>query len=160
LAPIVCLDLVGLPENDARTALLGAFSERAKPDSAPTFPGTRAPQTVTVSPAKPTYPGTNKVTSEPVANALLSKAESVAHGTHEARLSPLESLQFMQRLNALAPQHFSMLVIAVKPPPGLIPPVPAPQGDRTTALLNWAEGPGGCGVSMLRDLLEVLLNPR
>jgi hypothetical protein len=61
--------------------------------------------------------------------------------------------------NALAPQHFNMLVITANPPPGLISPMPAPQGDRTTALLNWAKGPGGCGVSMLRDLLEVLLNP-
>jgi hypothetical protein len=133
LAPIVYLDLIGLPENDARTALLGAFSERAKPDSAPAFPGAQGPR---VSPTEPGYPGTTNVTSEPMAEALLSKAESVAHGAHEARLSAIQSLQFMQRLNALAPQHFNMLVIAVKPPAGLIPPMPAPQGDRTTALLN------------------------
>jgi internalin A len=157
LAPIVYLDLVGLPENDARTALLGAFSIRNKPASAPAFPGAQGPR---VSSTEPAYPGTAKVTSEPVVEALLSKAESVAHGAHEARLSAIQSLQFMQRLNALAPQHFNMLVIAVKPPPGLIPPMPAPQGDRTAALLNWAEGTGGCGVSMLRDLLEILLNPQ
>src|SRR5271165_6804230 len=43
LAPIVYLDLVGLPENDARTALLGAFGRRNKPDSTPAFPGVRSP---------------------------------------------------------------------------------------------------------------------
>jgi TIR domain len=157
LASIVYLDLVGLPENDARANLLGAFNIRNKPAAAPAFPGVQGPL---VSATEPAYPGTAKVTSEPVAEALLSKAESAAHRIHEARLSAIQSLLFMKRLNALASQHFNMLVIAVKPPAGLIPPMPAPQGDRTTALLNWAEGPGGCGISMLRELLEVLLNPQ
>jgi tetratricopeptide (TPR) repeat protein len=156
LAPIVYLDLVSLPENDARTALLGAFSERAKPDSAPGFPGAQRPH---VPPIQPAYPGTANVTSGPVAEALLSKAtESASQGTPEGRLSAIQRLQFMQRLNALVPQQFNMLLFAVGPLPGLIPPMPAPQGDRTAALLNWAEAPGGCGVSRLRELLEAIVD--
>jgi hypothetical protein len=53
LAPIVYLDLIGLPENDARTALLGAFSIRNKPVSAPAFPSTRTPRSPGVPPTHP-----------------------------------------------------------------------------------------------------------
>jgi hypothetical protein len=48
-APIVYLDLVGLPENDARMALLGAFSIRNKPASPPPFPSASLPQVHHVS---------------------------------------------------------------------------------------------------------------
>jgi tetratricopeptide (TPR) repeat protein len=42
LGQITYVDLVGLNEQDARTALVGAFKERAKPGQAPAFPGTKA----------------------------------------------------------------------------------------------------------------------
>ena len=58
LAPIIYLDLVGLPEEDARVALLGAFSDRSKPARAPAFPGTQRPR---VSPTQLAYPGTANV---------------------------------------------------------------------------------------------------
>jgi hypothetical protein len=35
--------------------------------------------------------------------------------------------------------------------------MPAPQGDRTTALLTWAEGRSGCGLSVLQDLLDKIV---
>ncbi len=159
LAPIVYLDLVGLPENDARAALLGAFVKQNKPSSVPALFGAtmlHAPGATTQS----AYPGTTNVTSEPLAESLLSKAtESGSQDAHEARLSAIQRLQFMQQLNDLIPQQFNMLVFAVSPPPGLIPPMPAPQGDRATALLSWAEGPAGCGVSVLKNLLETILAP-
>lgn len=37
--------------------------------------------------------------------------------------------------------------------------MPASQGDRTSALLIWAEALGGCGLSVLQDLLETIVNP-
>jgi hypothetical protein len=129
LAAIIYVDLLGLPKDDAHAVLLGAFSERAKPASAPSFPGDSKSQAPIATQAPPAYPGTTSVTSEPVAEALFSKAVEIAKPREsEATLSLKERLQFMQRLNALAPQQFNMIVFAVSPPPGLIPPMPAPQG--------------------------------
>ena len=61
-------------------------------------------------------------------------------------------IELMQKLNAMPPQLLSTLVFAVNPPSGIIPPMPAPQGDRTSALLAWAEGPGGYGLSVVQEL--------
>ena len=60
LGSIIYLDLVGLPENDARSALLGAFRIRNKPATAPAFPGTRTPQAPGVSPTQPRFPESPK----------------------------------------------------------------------------------------------------
>ncbi len=57
LSTISYVDVVGLPEKKAQAALLGAFSERAKPNVAPAFPVAPAPQSARVSPTRPTYPG-------------------------------------------------------------------------------------------------------
>jgi TIR domain len=157
LAPIVYLDLVGLPENDARTALLGAFSGRNKPASAPTFPGTRTPRALGLSSTQPAYPGANKMTSAPVSETLSSVAENA---NQTPSLSTTQRLQFIRHLNEIVPQHFNMLLFALNPPAGLVPPMPAPQGDRTSALLTWAEAPGGCGLSVLQQLLETIVNPQ
>jgi TIR domain len=158
LKSIIYVDLVGLPEEDARTALLGAFNTRNKPTSVPAFPGPPTPQVPHVSPVHP-YPGATSTSSASVAPSLLSRAESSSHAGSEAALTRRLRLQFVQRLNALPPQQFNMLVYAVNPPAGLIPPMPAPQGDRSVALLAWAEGPGGCGVSVLQDLSGTILTP-
>lgn len=67
--------------------------------------------------------------------------------------------QFVNKLNAIPKQLFDQLVYALHPPPGIIPSGQAPQGDRTTALLSWAEAPGGCGVVSIEQLLETILHP-
>jgi len=55
LAAIVHIDLVGLNESEATATLLaGVQSTRAKPATAPTFPGTISPQADSV----PSFPGT------------------------------------------------------------------------------------------------------
>jgi hypothetical protein len=160
LAPIIYVDLVGLSKEDARLALVGAFSERAKPKSEPAFPGAPTQEVARAFPAQPLYPGATGTISESVAPTLLARAtESASQGVHEAVLSTKERLQFGARLNALAPQQFNMVLFAVNPPAGLIPTMPAAQGDRTFALLLWAEGTGGCGISVLRDLLETIVHP-
>jgi hypothetical protein len=71
LGSIVYLDLVGLPETDARKALLGAFSMRNKPASAPAFPGS-VTSVSRASLPQPTYPGVAKTISEPIAETLSS----------------------------------------------------------------------------------------
>ena len=93
LAPIVYLDLVGLLENDARTALLGAFRIRNKPASEPAFPGS-VPPTPRVSPPQPSYPGVAETISRPIAEIL----SSVAEGSDQSRrLSASQRLQFMRQ---------------------------------------------------------------
>jgi hypothetical protein len=74
--------------------------------------------------------------------------------------SALERLRFFRRLTALAPQQFNELIFAVNPPAGQIPPMPAAQSDRVSALLDWAERPGGRSLSVLQHLLETILNPQ
>jgi hypothetical protein len=78
---------------------------------------------------------------------------SLARGVRSA-----QRMVLMQKLNALPPQLLGTLVFAVNPPSGIIPPMPAPQGDRTSALLEWAEGPCGCGLSVVQELLDKIVN--
>jgi hypothetical protein len=150
------LDLVDLPEKDAQAALLGAFSTRNKPASAPAFPGTRA-QAPEVSSTQPTYPGGTETTSTPIAEIL----STVAKNADQSHLfSATRRLQFMRQLDEILPQQFNMLLFAVNPPPGLVPPMPAPQADRVSALLTWAEGPAGCGLSVIQQVLETIVKPQ
>ncbi len=156
LAPIVYLDLVGLPENDARTALLGAFSIRNKPASAPTFPGTRTPQPPGASPAQPAYP-------EHQNDLHTCRGDSVGcSGKGRSKSPPLRLSAFSIHPTSKRDRTaaFQYAVVCCKPPAGLVPPMPAPQGDRTAALLTWAEAPGGCGLSVLQELLDTIVNPQ
>lgn len=73
---------------------------------------------------------------------------------------PNSRSQLIRTLNSLPPQQFSELLYALNPPAGVIPPMTAPQGDRTYALLSWAEGSTGCGLAEVQQALESLLNPR
>jgi len=157
LSSIIYLDLVGLPENDARTALLGAFKIRNKPTLAPAFPGTCTPQTSGVSLAPAPYPGATQTSSPSIAETLPSVAQN-ADQSHQ--LSPQQRLQLLRKLNAILAPQFNMLVVVLNPEPGLIPEMPAPQADRSAALFKWAESPGGCGLSALQQLLDAILNPQ
>jgi hypothetical protein len=151
LAPIVYLDLVGLPEEDARAALLGAFSARNKPSLPPAFPGATTPH-------KP-FPGTSQTAPTPLAESLSSVMEGAEQNPKEIRLPIVQRLQLVRQLNTALPQHFNTLLFTVNPEPGLVPPMPAPQADRTTALLAWAEGPTGCGISLIQEVLKAILDP-
>lgn len=155
LAPIVYLDLVGVPEKDAQAALLGAFRIRNKPSSAPVFPGSPTTQISTDTSTSPVYPGATETT--PIAEILPSIAETA---DQSRRLSAVQRLQLVQQLNEILPQQFNMLLFATNPPAGLIPPMPAPQADRGTALLTWAEAPSGCGLSLIQEVLGAILNPQ
>ena len=50
-----------------------------------------------------------------------------------------------QTLNALPSAQFNDLVFALNPPKGNIPGNPAPQSNRSMALLEWAERTEGAG---------------
>jgi hypothetical protein len=152
LKPIIYVDLVDLPEEDARAALLGAFNTRT---SVPAFPGataTKAPSEPSISPV---YPGATD-TSTPIAEILPSVVEKADQGR---RFSKAQRLQYIQQLNEILPLHFNMLLFVIKPPTGLVPPMPAPQADRASALLIWAESPDGCGLTVIQEILKTILEP-
>jgi internalin A len=160
LAPIVYLDLVDLPENDARKALLGAFSPvRNKPPVTPVFPGGATQEVPGAAPAKP-FPAEGQTTSSPITQSLENLVSSTQQNRQASKLSPDERLALIRQLNAMLSQHFNMLVVTLNPEPGLIPEMPAPQADRSVALVKWAEAPGGRGLSVLQKLLDTIVNPQ
>jgi hypothetical protein len=124
LASIIYVDLIGLAQDDARAALLGAFSERAKPSSMPAFPGAQRPAATT---PQPRYPGPVTATVTISANVRVRLVESAEHARV---LYSFQRFQLIRRLNSISPQQFNMLVFALDPANGLVPPMPTPQGDR------------------------------
>ena len=74
-------------------------------------------------------------------------------------LSPSERLRLVDLINSLVPDNFEKLVHTIGAPPHLIPSNFAPQGNRSTALLQWVNSPTGCGLSVfLRVLNKVTLD--
>lgn len=153
LGPLIYVDIVDLSESDAEAALLGAFAERAKPETSPKFPGRKKSQ------SKPpaAFPGTAQKKNR-VVNALNQKP---APNMAAANISVFQTrLQLHANLNRMTPGEFNMLVFALNPAPGLIPPMPAAQAERSSALLGWAESPSGCGLDVIDRLLRQITNPR
>ena len=103
------------------------------------------------------YPGETHAVA---VSSTLGLANSVRVEVVRRPMSPDDRLETAQNLNAVPAQQFNMLVFALNPPPGLIPPMPAPRGDRSHALLEWAESPGGCGLIVVKDYLTKVLSPR
>jgi len=158
---IIYVDLVGLSEQDASIAILGGFSSRAKPSQAPAYPGTAR-----ITPNSVPFPGP-PIDSHVIGSIIVPGAkDSVSTAPlqpHLIRLpgpslSPTVRLTLMQKLNAIPAQQLNMLIFALNPPSGLIPPMPAPQSDRTSALLSWAEGEGGCGLSQVQEVLDAIID--
>lgn len=67
-------------------------------------------------------------------------------------------LKLMQKLSGLPNPQFEQIVFVLQPPAGSIPGSSAPLGNRVAALLNWAEGTGGCGLENVKAVLETILN--
>lgn len=88
-----------------------------------------------------------------------TSAMPIPHGSPRTTLSAVERSSLIRTLNGLVPQQFHELLFALNPPAGVVPPMLASQGDRTFALLSWAEGPNGCGLAQVKQILEGLLNP-
>ena len=153
-------DLVGLSEQDAKIALLGAFSERARPKQAPHFPGAR----VTSEPVP--FPG--DATSASHTDAIMAQIAREADSgrspyppAQSAGLTLIERVNLIKEINAIPMELFNMIVYAVNPPAGIVPPVRASQGQRSSSLLSWAEGPAGCGTRQIQEVVaEVLKKSR
>ncbi len=66
---------------------------------------------------------------------------------------PLDRRSLIRDLNGLPPQQLDELIFALNPPAIIVPPISAPHGNRTSALLQWAESNTGCGLKELQFLL-------
>jgi hypothetical protein len=151
LASMIYVDLVGLSQDAAKAALLGGFDRRAKPSASPTFPSAST-QAAALSVS---FPGA----LDPEVHAAAPPPVDLKAKPAPALLSARERLQLTNKLNAVVPSQFNILVFSLKPPDGLVPPMPAPQMDRSTALLAWAESPSGCGLQVVKEVLDYVLNP-
>jgi len=163
MGQVIYVDLVGLVEEEARAAVLGAFAPRAKPAQAPAFPGRETQPTYErVAPHPVEFPGSLSTGATGRSTSIAQSAESVLStpALRDKKISASERLVLSQNLNSVTPQQFNMLLFALSPPAGLVPPMPAAQADRTFALLGWAEGLGGCGLAAVQQLLKDILNPQ
>lgn len=148
LKTIIFVDIIGLTEQDARSAILGAFSGRAKPTQAPQFPGTTRSERVTQTQVQ--YPGNS--TEENFIDSVIVTNSSKKNWTQQERIA------LMKQISALSARQFNMLIFALNPPPGEIPEMPSSQHERTFALLTWAERPGSGGLDVVEQLLQTITN--
>ena len=87
----------------------------------------------------------------------MKEPASVPEARTRAELSAQDRLTLIQTLNALPRPQFNELVFALKPPNANVPSNPASQGDRSKALLDWAESPIGPGLPELEIILESII---
>lgn len=69
-------------------------------------------------------------------------------------LSPLERMRLVLALDSLPERSFMELHSLLSTPPGVVPGPDVPQAERARFLLQWAEGPGGCGLETVRQVLK------
>lgn len=75
-------------------------------------------------------------------------------------LNPVQKrLALFKSLSSLPGSQFDQVIFALNPPSGTVPSAAAPQGQRVAALLEWATSPMGCGLEMLRQVLQSVLQP-
>lgn len=76
----------------------------------------------------------------------------------EAADTPEKRLELVKLLSSLPPVQFEELVFALQPPSSVVPPSASLIGERSVALLQWAESPVGQGLSALQESLQNILN--
>ena len=75
----------------------------------------------------------------------------------KADLSCQDRLYIIQTLNGLPSAQFEELCFALNPPQGVMPGPPACQGERSKALLDWAEGSTGPGLLAVDEVLQIFV---
>lgn len=144
LKAIIYVDLVSLSEAEARQAVLGAFNSRGKPDRKPQYPGVA-------------FPGIPTSSRDPQIGA---NPPAIGQSARAHILAPQEMVILLDDLSHLKPQVFNMLVSCLNPPLDLIPPMPARDLVRATAMLEWVLSPTGPGLPKLTETLDRLLSRR
>lgn len=144
LNTLVYLDLFGMSKNEARATVLGAFEVRRKPEQEPDFP-------------------TDDTVEFPAADHSLAKGSTLsgigvlrdASAEGDIKMAR-ERIELHKFLNDIPVEIFNMLIFALRPPLGSVPPMPAAQAERVTQLIEWAEGDQGCGLRVLNKVLDEL----
>ena len=179
LGPLVYVDIVNKGEAEAEQLVLDALKDRAKPTIRPAFPGDASTENERVTSAKVSFPGsptpsqaalspdapspveqTTAQTTNPTVNPHPTQAPTMnpsATNSAKTSLSPRERLALSRKITGLTVQEFNDLVLLLGPPQGLIPPPSTQQGDRTYALLNWAQSTTGCGLVEVQNSLNEIL---
>lgn len=161
-ATTVYVDIVGCDEQDARTAILGAFSARTNLSGGipgtPPAPERRKPTRPPPFPGALLAPGKTAVWN--VTGRIIDTADSGDIMTAPLRghlrsagttLTAEERVRLYRNLCRLSLSQFNILVFALRPPAGAVAPLPAPQERRVEALLSWAEGVTGRGLSEVQE---------
>lgn len=71
-------------------------------------------------------------------------------------MQPLDRQRLINDLSHLPPPQFEQLVFTLDVPRGILPAQTAPQGERASALLAWAENTGP-GLRAVQDVLKAIL---
>lgn len=82
------------------------------------------------------------------------QGDSLARHERPQASAALSRLQLIKVLNGLPPTQFEELLIALNPPSGIVPSGGAAQGMRSSALMQWIEGPTGPGINELQAILN------
>lgn len=159
LKSIIYLDLVNLSESEARNALLGAFSERAKPPLA-YFPGKNG------SPTEQTQGSikTSQVPFPAISSGGYMTDQSINTESEEdergstVRNSHAQWNDLLSKLIQVPQPQFDIIVFQVHPPKGLIPSKVS-QMEQAAAFLNWAGSSGGCGLEKIQEVYDRVVNP-
>ena len=75
----------------------------------------------------------------------------------QTNLSAIERLQLIQTLSELPLTQLGQLEFALQVPNAVMPSMAAPVGDRAKAMLDWAEGPTGPGLNLVRELVQMII---
>jgi DNA-binding FrmR family transcriptional regulator len=78
----------------------------------------------------------------------------------DAVLPPAERFNLIRQMSDLSPEDLELVIFTLNPPPRYIPPIESSPGRRAPALLKWAEGPTGCGLDKVQQVLKGLINPQ
>ncbi len=146
LNQVIYTSLLNLSREEARAVLLGAFSDRAKPNKEPSFPSERRIRET----GKVEYPGSHSERSLPTAREITDKDLK--------KITPAERAKLIRNLYSLPTEQFNILLFVLDPPRGSISPMPARQADRTVQLLDWAASYNGCGLRIIQETIVALLS--
>jgi hypothetical protein len=66
--------------------------------------------------------------------------------------------EIVSLISDLPRAQFEQLLFTIKPPSSVVPGDTAPQANRTYAFLQWSEGPGGCGLETVFEVVHRIID--
>lgn len=100
------------------------------------------------------------ITITPTTNSSISATSATSStpvSSTQNNVSDQERAKLFSQLKGLVPGEFNQLLFIINPPSDLISPSSPEPIHRTSALLQWAESPTGCGLTRVQQVLQTLL---